>query len=165
MRYQNVLMSPSTRAKKLEVRRVTERDYAELLGLIAAFAKFVRRKPPDTAARRRLIQDISSRKRIHVFVATVGKRLVGYALYFYTYSSFLGKSNLYIDDLFVLPDYRLKGVGSLLFKKCALEARRNKCAAMHWSVLTWLKEATRFYRSLDAERQEDSYHYRLMLAN
>jgi GNAT superfamily N-acetyltransferase len=157
-------MPASTKAKqKLKVRRVAERDYAELLRLIAAFAKSVRRKPPDMHARRRLIQDISSRGRIHVYVATVGKRLVGYALYFYTYSSFLGKPNLYIDDLFVLPEYRKKGVGSMLFKRCTQEARRNKCAAMHWTTLTWLKEAIRFYRNLDAERQEDSYHYRLTL--
>jgi GNAT superfamily N-acetyltransferase len=147
---------------QVAVRRATKGDSAQFLLLITAFAKAVRHhKTPDSAAKRRLIHDIFSRKRVHLFVATFSKRLVGYALYFYTYSSFVGKPNLYIEDLFVLDEYKNQGIGRLLFMKCAQEAQRNNCSVISWAVLTWNKKALRFYHKLGAERVRGLYIYKL----
>jgi len=151
------------RRNHIVVRRGTKRDSNPFLMLISAFARFVRHKPPDAAAKRRLVRDIFSKRLLNLFVATDGKRVVGYVLYFFTYSSFHGKANLFIEDLFVLEDYRGSGVGRLLFMKCAQEAVTNKCGGMDWLVLKWNGKAMGFYHKLGAKRLKDTHTYRLPL--
>jgi len=95
-----------------------------------------------------------------VLVARAGKRLVGYALYFYTYSSFLAKPTLYLEDIFVLAQARGTGVGEALFESCLREARGYGCGRMEWQVLDWNKPAMRFYKKLGAEQIGDLVLYR-----
>lgn len=124
-------------------------------------AKFEHLEPPSEAGRRRLIDDLFKTKRIRLFVATEGEKLVGYALYFHTYSSFVAKPSLYLEDLFVLDKYRKRGVGFALFRRCVDEAISKGCGRMEWAVLTWNEKALRFYERLGARRLSDWYVYRL----
>jgi GNAT superfamily N-acetyltransferase len=124
-------------------------------------AKFEHLKPPSMEGRRRLVEDVFEKKRINLFVAADGKKLVGYALYFFTYSSFLARRSLYLEDLFVLQDQRAKGVGFGLFKRCVEEAISKECGRMEWAVLTWNKKAIGFYERLGACRLSDWRYYRL----
>lgn len=96
-----------------------------------------------------------------LFLALQGGKPVGYALYFYTYSSFLAKPTLYLEDIFVLEGFRRRGVGRALFLKCAGEASANDCGRMEWSVLTWNAKAMRFYDALGAKRLSNWCVYRL----
>jgi len=146
----------------VRVRRGNRHDSAKFLRLVALFAKAIHLKPPDTAANRRLIHDIFSTKRVHLLVATAGTTLVGYALYFYAYSSFAGRSCLFVEDLFVLSEYRDLGVGRLLLMKCAKDALRHDCDSMKWEVLLWNKGAMAFFRKLGAQRL-GLYSYQLFL--
>ena len=98
---------------------------------------------------------------VRLFLAYSGKAPVGYALYFYTYSSFLARPTFYLEDIFVLKEYRHKGVGKQLFLKCVDEAYSNKCGRFEFSVLTWNKNAIRFYESLGARRLDQWYYYRI----
>jgi GNAT superfamily N-acetyltransferase len=143
------------------VRRARRSDAQSFLVLLTALADFERLEPPDEAAKRRIVSDIFARRRLGVFVAEVGGKLVGYALYFYSYSSFLGRATLYLEDIFVTEDYRRKGIGGALFRRCAREAISNRCGRMEWAVLTWNRKAIDFYKKVEARRLDDWFVYRL----
>ncbi len=149
------------------VRKARRRDAPQLLDLIRDLANYERLEPPSSQARRRLVHDIFDSRRLKAFVAyeCEGKRegkALGYALYFYTYSSFLARPTLYLEDIFVKEGYRGKGVGKSLFIKCVKEALKNNCGRMEWAVLTWNKNAINFYeKKMKARRLDDWYYYRL----
>jgi GNAT superfamily N-acetyltransferase len=136
-------------------------DSGQFVSLLVELAKFEKLDPPSKEGRKRILDDVFKRKRIDLFVASEGNELVGYALYFYTYSSFLAKPTLYLEDLFVLEEYRKGGVGFALFRRCVDEAIKMKCGRMEWSVLAWNEKALKFYERLGAKRLSDWYVYRL----
>jgi len=147
--------------KPIEVRKGRRRDFGQFIGLVAELARFEQLEPPTPAGRKRLADDIFKRRRINLLVAGDGERLVGYALYFYNYSSFLAKPTLYLEDIFVQEGYRKRGVGFRLFRKCVDEARSKGCGRMEWAVLTWNEKALDFYERVGAKRLSDWYVYRL----
>lgn len=136
------------------VERAVRANGKSIIDLIVGLAKFERLKPPDRSAKSRLVRDIFDKKLVNVFVARVGRRLVGYALYFYTYSSFIARPTLFLEDIFVHEEYRGKGVGEALFVKCAAEACGHGCGRMKWEVLTWNRKAMSFYEKLGAEMDD-----------
>lgn len=136
------------------VERAVKADGKTIIDLIVGLAKFERLKPPDRGAKVRLVMDIFDKKLVKVFVARVRKRLAGYALYFYTYSSFIARPTLFLEDLFVREEYRGKGVGEALFVRCAAEAYSHGCGGMKWEVLTWNRKAMSFYEKLGAEMDD-----------
>jgi GNAT superfamily N-acetyltransferase len=146
---------------KTSVRRGTRRDTKAFLELLVGLANFERLEPPDAGARRRIARDIFVEKRLNLLVALTGGKCVGYALYFFAYSSFLARPTLYIEDIFVSADARRRGVGEALFRACAREAVKAHCGRMEWAVLTWNKNAIEFYEKMGATRLADWYVYRL----
>ena len=143
------------------VRKARASDAVQFIGLVLELAKFERLDPPSAAGRKRLVDDVFRKKRINLFVASRKGRLVGYALYFYSYSSFEAKPTLYLEDLYVLEEYRKHGVGFALFRRCVDEAISQGCGRMEWAVLTWNEKALKFYERLGARRLSDWYVYRL----
>lgn len=146
---------------KTQIRRGRRSDSGEFIGLVVALARFEKLKPPSADAKRRLLDDIFRKRRVGLFVASRGKKLVGYALYFYSYSSFLARPTLYLEDLFVLKELRGEGTGIALLRRCVKEAVAKGCGRMEWAVLTWNVNALRFYEALGARRMSDWYVYRL----
>ena len=136
-------------------------DAEQFVSLVLALAKFENLDPPTRQGRKRLVDDIFRKKRINLLVASDGTRLVGYAIYFFTYSSFVARPTLYLEDLFVLEKYRKLGIGFSLFRRCVEIARAEECGRMEWAVLTWNKKALKFYEKLGARRMSDWYVYRL----
>jgi GNAT superfamily N-acetyltransferase len=145
----------------IRIRKSRRTDSEQFIHLVRELAKFERLEPPSAAGSKRLADDVFKRRRINLLVAAEGKKLVGYALYFFNYSSFLAKPSLYLEDLFVLKGYRKRGVGFALFRRCVDEAISNGCGRMEWAVLTWNKKALSFYERLGAKRLSDWYVYRL----
>jgi GNAT superfamily N-acetyltransferase len=143
------------------VRRGRRADSAGFLKLLSALAEFEHLEPPSADGQRRIIADIFEKKRLNLFVATERGELVGYALYFYTYSSFLARPTLYLEDLFVLEEHRKKGLGFALFLKCVDEAVKLDCGRMEWAVLGWNKKAIGFYEKFGARRLDEWHSYRL----
>lgn len=88
-------------------------------------------------------------------------RPVGFALYFFTYSTFTGKPSLYLEDLFVRPEARGGGYGKALFMELVRIARERNCGRMEWSVLNWNQPAIDFYLALGAEPLDEWTVYRL----
>lgn len=150
----------------VNIRKATPTDAPTILNLIMALADFEKLTPPDEAAQERLIRDaFGERPRFDVFLADVGGRAVGYAFVFETYSTFLARPTLYLEDLFVLPEYRKQQVGFALFRYCVAEAERRGCGRMDWVVLDWNRHAIDFYDRQGAQHLREWLLYRLTEAD
>jgi GNAT superfamily N-acetyltransferase len=148
--------------KQILIRWARKKEGKSLLGLIDALADFEKLKKPNKTARARLIRDaFGKRKRFDVLLAFINKETVGYAIIFETYSSFRALPTLYLEDIFVLPEFRKQGIGLKLFKRCVSEARKRGCGRMDWMVLDWNKNAIRFYRKQRATLMKAWLLYRL----
>jgi GNAT superfamily N-acetyltransferase len=145
----------------MKVRPYEKKDARDLTALIRALAKYEKLTPPSPAAARRLIADIG--RRIRVLIAEIDGRPVGYAIYLFTYSSFLARPTLYLEDVFVLPEHRRGGVGGKFFEALFQAARREKCGRIEWVVLDWNTPAHRFYRKLGAKPLDNWVTYRMVL--
>ena len=132
------------------IRAAEPRDLPAVVGLVRALADFEKLPGPDEAAARRLADDFAA-GRYSLFVAERAGAVVGYALYFFTYSTFLAQPSLYLEDLFVHPAARGAGVGERFMRTLAQEAERRGCGRFEWAVLDWNVDAQKFYRRLGAE--------------
>jgi GNAT superfamily N-acetyltransferase len=108
-----------------------------------------------------LKQEIFEKHHAEVIFALEGEKEVGFALYFHNFSTFLGRSGIYLEDLFVLPEYRGKGHGKALLKFLAKTALERGCGRLEWSCLDWNKPSIDFYLSLGAVPMEEWTIYRL----
>lgn len=145
------------------VRALRPDDVEAFIGLIEALADYEHLARPTAEARERLARDaVATAPRFAALLAELDGRPVGYAVFFETYSTFLALPTLYLEDLFVLPDARGRGVGSALFRACAAEAVRRACGRMEWQVLAWNDLALGFYQHLGATALHDDWRcYRL----
>jgi GNAT superfamily N-acetyltransferase len=131
------------------IRAGEARDLPAVVTLVRALADFEKLAGPDEAAAARFADDFG-RGRFRLLVAESGGALVGYALYFFNYSTFLARPSLYLEDLFVQPAARGHGLGGRFMRALAAEAAREGCGRFEWCVLDWNVEAQKFYRSLGA---------------
>jgi GNAT superfamily N-acetyltransferase len=152
--------SPS-RAPRTRIRPYRPSDARALTALVAALADYEELPRPTPAAARRLIAAIG--RRVHVLIAEVDGRPVGYAIFLLTFSSFVARPTLYLEDLFVLPEHRRGGIGRLFFDALRAAARREGCGRIDWVVLDWNRPAQRFYHELGARPLDDWITYRLEL--
>ena len=146
------------------IRKAARADAPGLLRLIIALAQFEKLDPPDAAAQSRLIEDaFSSRPRLEPWLALVPGQPepVGYAIVLETYSSFLARPTLYLEDLFVLPEIRGRGIGKALFQHCVQLAHDRGCGRMEWTCLDWNTKAQCFYETMGARRMSEWLLYRL----
>lgn len=121
--------------------------------LVTELAEFEHLDPPDAAARERLYRDAFEQEppRYRALVALVGNCVHGYCIYLETYSSFLARPTLYVEDIFVHPTWRGQGIGTALMRELARLAQQQGCGRMEWIVLDWNETARHFYASLGAE--------------
>lgn len=94
-------------------------------------------------------------------ICEIDRQAVGFAVYFFNYSTWLGKHGLYLEDLYVSPEHRGSGAGKALLKHLAQVALSKHCGRMEWSVLDWNEPAIGFYKSLGAQAQDEWVSYRL----
>jgi GNAT superfamily N-acetyltransferase len=144
------------------VRKLRPPDVPRLLGLIDGLADYEKLDRPDAAARERLAADAAADPpRFSTLLAEIDGQVVGYAIFFFTYSTFRARPTLYLEDVFVLPERRGQGAGVALFRACAREAVARGCARMEWQVLAWNTPSIEFYDRLGARHQADWLPYRL----
>jgi GNAT superfamily N-acetyltransferase len=136
----------------LVIRRGTERDVPTILKLIRGLAEYERlaHEMEATAARVRA-HGFGRRRYFETFICRRGGKPVGFALYFFTYSTFLARPTLYLEDLFVLPEDRGTGAGKALLRALARIAVRRGCGRLEWAVLDWNRSAIGFYKRLGAK--------------
>jgi GNAT superfamily N-acetyltransferase len=142
----------------VRVRPLHPADTPRLLELIDGLADYEKLPRPDADARQRLAADaLADPPRFRTLLGETDDGLVvGYAIYFFTYSTFNAQPTLYLEDIFVLPEQRGRGAGVALFRACAREAVVQGCARMDWQVLNWNEPSIDFYKRLGA-RQLDAW--------
>ena len=144
-------MAAARRRAPLTVRRGRAGDAAIIYDLIRGLARYERLERHcviEPAAVRR--HGFGRTRYFDTLICRRGRRPIGFALYFFTYSTFLGQPTLYLEDLFVVPEERGRGAGRALLKTLARIALRRRCGRMEWAVLDWNTPSIRFYRRLGA---------------
>lgn len=148
------------------VRRAETADAQSILSLVDALADYEKLDRPLADARERLIRYLFGPKpRLECWIAFLDSRPVGYAFTFETYSSFLALPTMYLEDLFVLQEYRSRKAGYALFQRVLDEARQRGCGRMEWSVLDWNQLAIDFYHKLGGEWKKEWKLYRIKLCD
>jgi GNAT superfamily N-acetyltransferase len=137
------------------IEKVKAQTFNDFLGLIDKLAEYEKLPPPDDEAKRRLRRDcLSEKPKYEAFIGKIGDKPVSYIIYFFTYSSFLALPTLFLEDIFVLKDYRRQGVGQKMFEYLKETAKREGCGRIEFTVLKWNKSAQEFYEKNGAKRLE-----------
>ena len=146
---------------ELSFRFAQEADAPLILQFIRHLAEYEKMLDLVVADEALLADQLFRQKNAEVIFAVENGVEVGFALFFHNFSTFLGRSGLYLEDLFVLPEYRGKGYGKAILKKLASIAMERDCGRMEWWCLDWNKPSIDFYLSLNAEPMEEWTTYRL----
>jgi GNAT superfamily N-acetyltransferase len=144
------------------IRSATEQDVPVILDLIKQLAEYERLSDKVTAAEQRLRETLfGERPAAEVLLASLAEETVGFAVFFTNYSTFLSKPGLYLEDLFVKPHARGRGIGKALLARLAKIAIERESGRVEWSVLNWNEPSIRFYEGLGAVALSDWTTYRL----
>ena len=147
--------------KQLTFRKAEETDCGLILRFIRALAAY-EKMLDEVVATEDLLRDWLFRKRsAEVLFACEDGKEVGFALFFHNFSTFVGRAGLYLEDLYVLPEYRGNGYGKALLKQLASIAVERGCGRMEWVCLDWNRPSIDFYRSLGAQAMDEWTIYRL----
>jgi GNAT superfamily N-acetyltransferase len=145
-----------------EIRPARVEDVPVILELIRELATYERAPHEVTATEEQLVDVLfGKRPAAEVLLAFEGKSPVGFAVFFYNFSTWLGRPGLYLEDLFVKPEKRGKGYGRALLVDLAKIARDRGCGRMEWAVLNWNDPAIQFYRKLGAKPMDEWTVFRL----
>jgi GNAT superfamily N-acetyltransferase len=145
-----------------QIRPARLEDVPIILQLIRDLATYERAPDEVTATEEQLVDVLfGERPAAEVLLAFEGESPVGFAVYFYNFSTWLGRAGLYLEDLFVNPDKRGKGYGRALLVELAKIARDRECGRMEWAVLDWNEPAIKFYRALGAKPMHEWTVFRL----
>jgi len=147
--------------KALQFRFAEEKDTGLILYFIKELADYEKLLDEVVATEEILREWIFEKKKAEVIFAMEDDREVGFALFFHNFSTFLGRSGVYLEDLFVLPEHRGKGYGKALLTKLAQIAVARGCGRLEWWCLDWNKPSIDFYLSLGAEPMSDWTVYRI----
>jgi GNAT superfamily N-acetyltransferase len=144
------------------IRKATAGDAAQILEFILALAAFEREPDAVIATKEGLIRDgFGAHPFFDCLIADYDGQPAGFALFFFNYSTWVGRPGIYIEDLFVLPHFRRKGIGRELLRHVAAIAIENGCQRLQWEVLDWNTPAIDFYRDLGAEFLDEWRNVRL----
>ena len=152
-----------TTSPSVNVRRATASDSDSILMLVNALADYEKLDRPTPEAQKRLLTDaFAEHPRFDIFLAeTSDGKAAGYAFVLENYSTFLALPTLYLEDLFILPEYRKTGAGSALFAQVAKEANDRGCGRVEFVVLDWNQLARDFYHRKGAKHLPDWCFYRI----
>ena len=138
-------------AADFEIRAATRADAAEIARLILALAEYEKLAHQAVGTPAAIEEQLfGPRPAAEAIMAIRGGRAVGFALFFTTFSTFLCKPGLYLEDLFVEPEHRGAGIGKALLRRLAALAFERSCGRFEWRVLDWNEPSIRFYRALGA---------------
>jgi GNAT superfamily N-acetyltransferase len=148
--------------KDFEIRTATEADLPVILSLIRELAEY-EREPDAVVANEAGLREVlfGPKPSAEVLLALEAGEAVGFAVYFFNFSTWLGRPGLYLEDLFVRPNLRGKGCGRALLERLARIAHERGCGRMEWAVLDWNEPAIQFYKKLGAQPMDEWTVFRL----
>lgn len=142
-------------------RFATESDTGLTLEFIRELARYEKMENLVVADEDTLRDQLFVKRNAEVLFAVENGREVGFALFFHNFSTFLGRAGLYLEDLYVKPEFRGRGIGKAIFRELGRIARERKCGRLEWWCLDWNEPSIRFYKSLGAEAMSDWTVYRI----
>lgn len=148
-------------SEELRFRTAEREDVQTILKFIRALAEYEHMENEVVASLELLEEWLFNKHIAEVLFAVADGKEVGVALFFHNFSTFLGRGGIYLEDLFVLPEYRGRGYGKGLLKKLAQIAVERGCGRLEWSCLDWNQPSIDFYLSLGAKRMDEWTVYRL----
>ncbi|HWH77284.1 MAG TPA: GNAT family N-acetyltransferase [Candidatus Binatus sp.] len=155
-------MTPSTDISGFQIRAATRADVPIILDFIKKLADYERLSHEVVATEKILADSLFGRRRTaEVAIGYCKKEPVGFVLYFHSYSTFLGRPGIYIEDLFVDEAFRRRGYGRALLTYVAKIAQERQCGRLEWSVLDWNEPAINFYRKLGAVAMKEWTMFRV----
>jgi GNAT superfamily N-acetyltransferase len=147
---------------ELEIRVATEADVPEILRFIKELAEYERLSREASVTEETLRESLFGERRVaEVVLGCLGDDPAGFALFFHNFSTFLGKPGIYLEDLYVRPEFRGAGIGRALLVHLARLARERGCGRLEWSVLDWNEPAIEFYKSIGAVPMNEWTVYRV----
>lgn len=147
--------------EEFTLRFAEEKDITLIYDLIKELAVYEKLEDRVIASREDLRESIFDRKVAEVILAELNGVTVGYAMYFYNFSSFIGKPGLYLEDIFIRPSYRGRGFGKAVLAYLAELAVKRNCWGMEWTCLDWNEPSIKFYESIGAVQNDGWRIYRL----
>ena len=133
-----------------------------ILSLIKGLAQYERLSHEVVATEKSLRESLFGARRLaEVVIGYADTQPAGFAVFFHNYSTFLGRPGIYLEDLFVLPDWRRRGLGTQLLRYIARQAVARGCGRLEWSVLDWNEPAIGFYKKLGAQAMDEWTVYRV----
>jgi len=149
-------------ADSITLRAAVAADIPQILAFIQGLAEYELFSHACVATEETLLETLfGSRPYAEVIIADFQGRPAGFALFFHNYSTFRARPGIYLEDLYVLPELRGRGIGKALLQELASLAVERGCARLEWSVLDWNAPSIAFYKSLGAEPQEEWTIYRV----
>ena len=146
----------------IEIRQATAEDASLILGFITELASYENAEHEVVATESDIQGTLfAADSRTEALICSLNRVPVGYAVYFFNYSTWLGKNGLFLEDLYVSPGSRGSGAGMALMKHLARVALSRNCGRFEWSVLDWNEPAIQFYQSIGARPQNEWVGYRL----
>jgi GNAT superfamily N-acetyltransferase len=134
------------------IRNATEADVPQILEFIRALAAYERAPDAVKATEADLLRDgFGSSPYFQCLIAEADGRPTGFAFYFFDYSTWIGRPGIYVEDIFVYPEFRGLGIGKALLQRVAAVAVEKGCARLKWEVLDWNTPAIDFYRAMGSE--------------
>ena len=151
-----------TNDNTLRIVPATKADVPVILALIKDLAEYERLSNEVVATEEILEETLfGERHYAEVLLAFLGNEPAGYALFFHSFSTFLGRPGIYLEDIYVKPQYRGSGIGKKLLARLAQLASERKCGRMEWAVLNWNEPSIGFYKSLGARPMDEWTVFRL----
>lgn len=145
----------------MEFRYAGKEDSALILDFIRQLAAYEKMSDQVIATEELLREWIFEKQKAEILFVLADGKEVGFALFFNNFSTFLGRAGIYLEDLFVLPEYRGRGYGKALLSKLAQITLERGCGRLEWSCLDWNKPSIDFYKIMGAAAMEDWTTYRL----
>ncbi|MDA3814034.1 MAG: GNAT family N-acetyltransferase [Candidatus Cloacimonetes bacterium] len=144
------------------IREATIEDSSLILKFVKELAKFEKAASEVSATIKDIQRSIfSTTSTVYALICCINEEPIGFAVYFYNYSTWKGKNGLFLEDIYISPKYRSKSAGKMLLKHLAKIAVSQDCSRFELSVLDWNKSAIKFYESIGAKPQSEWINYRL----
>ena len=150
-----------TKLKNFNIRFANEDDAGLVLDFIKQLADYEKRPHEVVATETDIKEALFERKLIEVIISEFEGNPVGFALFFHNFSTFLGKPGIYIEDLYVNPEMRGKGIGTLMLAFLAGLALERKCGRVEWTVLKWNEPSIKFYEKMGAAPKDEWTLYKI----
>ena len=150
-----------TKINGLKFKRTTEKDSAVILDFIKQIAIYEKMLDKVTATEQSLKESIFDNNRAEALLIEFNNEIIGYIIYFFNFSTFVGKEGIYLEDLYLKPEYRGNGIGKKSFELLAHIAKEHKCERLEWTCLNWNEPSLKFYKSIGAKQMNEWIIHRL----